>query len=135
MKVVVVDGEDVLLGEPRLNIEKSGNEDYVVLVKKSSRGNSNDNAKESINDIVYRYELKDSTVYFDPYFYLDNDAKWRMQEVAITLKVPEGKAIYFDDDMLKIIHDVDNASNTWVGDMVGKTWVMQANGLILKESE
>ena len=133
MKVVVVDGEDVLLGEPRLDIEKSGNEDYLILVRKISRGKSNESAKESIEDIVYRYKLKDSTVYFDPYFYLENNAKWRAQEVEVTLKVPEGKGIYFDDDMLKMIHNVDNASNTWVGDMVGKTWIMEPNGLTVKE--
>ena len=135
LSVVVVDGEDVLLGEPRLDIEKSGNDDFVVLVKKVSRGKSYDGAKESIEDIIYRYELKDSTIYFDPYFFLDNDAKWRMQEVNITLKVPEGKGIYFEDDMVKIIHDAENTSNTWLGDMVGKTWIMEPNGLSLEETE
>jgi hypothetical protein len=35
--------------------------------------------------------------------------------------------------MVKIIKDIENVSNTWDGDMVGKTWVMKPEGLTLKE--
>lgn len=135
MKAVVVDGEEVLLGEPRLDVEKSGNENFVILIKKASRGKSRESAKESIDKIIYRYELKDSTIYFDPYFILDEGLKWRNQEVNITVKVPEGKSVYLDDNLVKIIHDIENVSNTWDGDMVGKTWIMEPDGLTMKESE
>lgn len=132
-KMVVVDGEEVLLGQPQLDIEKSGNENFSVLIKKASRGKSRENAKEASEDIIYRYELKDSTMLFDPYFIIGQDVRWRGQEVSITVKVPEGKAIYLDNDMVKIIHDIENVSNTWDGDMVGKTWVMKPDGLTLLE--
>ena len=132
-KVVVVDGEEVMLGQPTLDVEKSGNENFTILVKKASRGKTRESAKESTQDIIYRYELSDSTMVFDPYFILDEGVKWRSQEVDITIKVPEGKAVYLDDDMVKIIHDIENVSNTWDGDMVGKTWVMKPEGLTLKE--
>ncbi len=133
MKAIVVDGDDVLLGVPRLDIEKSGNDDFTILIKKASRGRSRENAKESIEDIVYHYELKDSIVYFDPYFILDEGVKWRGQQVDITVKVPEGKAIYLDDNMVKIIHDIENVSNTWDSEMVGKTWIMKPEGLTMKK--
>jgi hypothetical protein len=132
-KVVVVDGDEVMLGQPTLDIEKSGNENFVVLIKKSSRGKTRENAKESSEDIIYRYELKDSTLTFDPYFILEEQSKWRGQDVDITVKIPEGKAVYLDDDMVKIIHDIENTSNTWDGDMVGKIWVMTEDGLTMKE--
>jgi len=70
---------------------------------------------------------------FDPYFVLDKGEKYRGQEVDIIIKVPEGKAVYLTDEMVKIIKDIDNVSNTWDGDMVGKTWVMKPEGLTLKE--
>lgn len=133
LKMAVVDGEDVLLGHVKLDIEKSGNEDFSVLVKKASRGRTRDVAKESSESIIYRFEQKDSTLLFDPYFILGQDVKYRGQDVSITIKVPEGKAVYLDDDLVKIIHDIENVSNTWDGDMVGKTWVMKPEGLTLKE--
>ena len=61
--------------------------------------------------------------------------KWRNQDVDITIKIPEGKAIYLGENMIKIIYDIENASNTWDADMVGKTWEMKADGLTLKEIE
>ncbi len=133
MKIAVVDGEEVLLGQVKLNVEKSGNDEFVVLVKKTSRGKTRENAKESSEGIIYHFEQKDSTLTFDPYFILGESVKWRGQDVNITVKVPEGKAVHFSDDMVKIINDIENVSNTWDGDMVGKTWIMKPEGLTLKQ--
>jgi phage shock protein PspC (stress-responsive transcriptional regulator) len=133
LKVAVVDGEEVILGNVNLDIEKSGNNEFVVLIKKASRGRTRESAKETSGNIIYRYELKDSTLTFDPYFILEEGVKWRGQEVNITIKVPEGKAVYLSDDLAKIIKDIENVSNTWDGDMVGKTWVMKPEGLTLKD--
>jgi uncharacterized membrane protein len=133
VKVAVVDGEEVMLGIARLDIEKSGNNEFAILVKKASRGKTREIAKENSGNIIYRYDMKDSTVVFDPYFILEKDDKYRGQQVDITIKVPEGKAVFLTDDMVKIIHDIENVSNTWDGDMVGKTWVMKPEGLTLKE--
>jgi hypothetical protein len=70
---------------------------------------------------------------FDPYFILGKGEKYRAQKVDITIKVPEGRAVYLSDDLVKIIHDIENVSNTWDGDMVGKTWIMKPEGLTMKE--
>jgi hypothetical protein len=132
VKVAVVDGEEVLLGHANLDIEKSANNEFTILVKKASRGKTREVAKQTSENIIYRYDLKDSTLVFDPYFILGKGEKYRGQKVDITIKVPEGKAVYLSDDMVKIIHDIENVSNTWDGDMVGKTWVMKPEGLTLK---
>jgi phage shock protein PspC (stress-responsive transcriptional regulator) len=132
LKMAVVDGEDVLLGHVKLDVEKSGNEDFTILIKKESRGRTREVAKEASESIIYRFEQKDSILLFDPYFILGKDVKYRGQDVSITIKVPEGKAVYLGDDLVKIIHDIENVSNTWDGDMVGKTWVMKPEGLTLK---
>ncbi len=134
IKVVVVNGEKVMLGKPQLDVEKAGGDEFAVTVKKFSRGRSREKAREWTTDIIYNYEASDSTLLFDPWFILKKGSKWRNQEVEITLKVPEGKAIHLEDDMIEIIYDIENVSNTWDGDMVGKTWVMKPEGLTLKES-
>ncbi|MBT3385510.1 MAG: PspC domain-containing protein [Prolixibacteraceae bacterium] len=132
-KVVVVDGEEVMLGQPRLDVEKSSSEDFVITIKNSSRGRTREDAKESTDYIAYHYSIDDSTLSFDPFFILEEDGKWRNQEVDITVKVPEGKAIYLGEELVKIIHDIENVSNTWDGDMVGEFWEMKIEGLTKKE--
>lgn len=135
MKLVQKDGEAMLLGRPRFDVEKSNTDDFVLIIRKKSRGGSEEEAGRKVQDIVYNFNQKDSTLYFDPYYILKNDQRWLGQEVDLTLKVPEGKSIYLDADMVKIIYDIENVSNTWDGDMVGKYWEMKPDGLTMKETK
>lgn len=133
MKLVQLDGKDLLLGEPRLNIEKSSGDQFAVLLKKKSRGEDQEDAQKNAENIVYNFMPKDSVVTFDPYYALNDKSKWRDQEVDIIVKVPVGKSIYMSKEMVNIIYDIENVSNTWDRDMVGKYWIMTEDGLALKE--
>ncbi len=133
--VYMVDGEEVVVGEPKLDVKRASSDDFVITVKSAARGKSREMAKESSQKVLYNYTVTDSTVLFDPYFFIKEGEKWRNQEVSITVKVPDGKAIYLGNDMVKIIHDIENVSNTWDGDMVGKYWVMKPEGLSEKVLE
>ena len=73
MKMAVVDGEEVLLGSVKLDVEKAGNNEFAILVKKSSRGKTRELAKESSEKIIYNFTQKDSLLFFDPYFILAKD--------------------------------------------------------------
>ena len=134
-KIMVIDGDEIMVGQPKLDIEKSGSDNFTISIKKAARGKTRENAKEFAQEIIYIYEVNDSTLLFDPYFLLDEEGKWRNQDVDITIKIPEGKAVYIGENMNKIIYDIENTSNTWDADMVGKTWEMKADGLTLKEIE
>lgn len=130
--VYVVDGEEVVVGTPKLDVRRGSSEDFVITVKSSSRGKTREEAREHSEDIIYNYAVTDSTLVFDPYFFFEEGKKWRNQEVSITVKVPEGKSVYLSDDLVKIIHDIENVSNIWDGDMVGKYWEMKPEGLTEK---
>ncbi len=132
MKVANVNGNQKLLGHPRFTIEKSSSGEYLLLIKKSSRGSNNEDAQKNVEQIEYNFDQKDSTLHFDPYYFLKDNAQWREQEVSMILKVPEGKSVYLNEKMTSIINDITNTENMWDGDMVGKTWTMTANGLALK---
>ncbi len=132
-EVAVVDGEEVMLGHPQLDIKKSWSNHFTILIKKSARGATRGDAKTSAENIIYHYQVKDSVIYFDPEFILDTDEKWRNQDVDIILKVPEGKTVFIGDDMAEIIYDIKNTTNTYDADMVGKFWKMTPDGLTLKE--
>ncbi len=132
-KVVLIDGKEVMLGLPTFDIEKAGADDFSIVVKKISRGRTRGGARDAAHQVVYNYDISDSTLVFDPYFFIEEGGKWRDQEVEITLKVPEGKTVYLGKNMIKIIHDIENVSNTWDGDMVEKYWEMTPEGL--KEAE
>jgi len=135
MKIATINGKEKLLGHPRFTIEKSSTGEYLMLIKKRSRGSNSENAQKNVEEITYNFSQKDSTIHFDPYYLLKEDAKWRDQEVSLTLKVPEGKSIYLNPKMKDIIYDIENVENMWDGDMIGKTWTMTPDGLALKKAE
>lgn len=133
MKVVEKDGEPVLLGRPRLDVEKSTNNEFMLVIRKQSRGADDDEANQKVQEIVYNFAQTDSTLYLDPYYSLKEGKRWLGQEVDMTLKVPEGKSIFLSEEMVKIIFDVENVSNTWDKEMVGKYWEMKPEGLTWKD--
>ncbi|HBL74708.1 MAG: hypothetical protein A2W90_24200 [Bacteroidetes bacterium GWF2_42_66] len=133
MKMIKVDENEVLVGGPRLDIEKSTSDQFTIVLKKKARGKSQEEAQTNTESIVYNFQQKDSVVTFDPYYTLGEGGKWRNQEVDIVVKVPVGKSVFLDKKMVRIIYDIENVSNTWDGDMVGKYWTMTEDGLALKE--
>lgn len=133
MKMIKVDGDEILLGDPRLDIEKSNSDQFAIVIKKKARGKNQDEAQKNTEMIVYNFQQKDSVITFDPYYTLGDEGKWRNQEVDVVVKVPVGKTVYLDKNLVRVIYDIENVDNTWDGDMVGKYWVMTEEGLALKK--
>ncbi|HZL11252.1 MAG TPA: PspC domain-containing protein [Prolixibacteraceae bacterium] len=133
MKIAMVNGKEKILGHPRFTIEKSNGNEFLLLIKKESRGRNIDDAQLNADQINYNFAQKDSTVIFEPYYFLKDNARWRNQEVSMILKVPVGKSVYLDERMAGLISNIENTENMWDGDMIGKTWTMTADGLALKQ--
>lgn len=129
MRVVSDANGPKLVGEPRLDVEESNSNEFVILIRKKSRGSNLETAKENVEDIEYIFSQKDSVISFNPYYTIKDNKRWLDQEVDITVKVPRGKSIYLGEKMEKIIYDIENVSNTWDGDMIGKYWEMTDLGL------
>ncbi len=134
MKIAEVNGKEKLLGHPRFTIEKSTTGEFLLQIKKRARGSNTEDAQQNVEQIEYNFTQKDSTLLLDPYYFLKENAKWRQQEVSMILKVPEGKSVFMNEKMKSIIYDIENVNNMWDGDMVGKKWIMTANGLALNDS-
>jgi phage shock protein PspC (stress-responsive transcriptional regulator) len=133
LRLASVNGKQFLLSEPRLNIQKSETNEFSIVIKSKARGYDLKKAQKNADEISYKFTRQDSLLTFQPWFMLPDKSVWHKQEVSITLKVPENKTIYFDDRMVKIIHDIKNTSNMWDGDMVGKYWTMKPEGLELTQ--
>lgn len=133
-KVVNVDGKNIMLGQPRFDIEKSSTDDIVLVIRKKARGKDQGDANRNIQDVVYNYQVKDSVIVFDRWFLTGSDSKWRDQRMDIILKLPEGKSVHLSESMADIIFDIENVSNTWDREMVGKFWEMRPEGLTMKET-
>jgi len=122
-----------LAGHPELKVEPTSTSDFSVVVSKKARGKNSGDVQKNLEDIVYNFASKDSTLYLDRFFMLSNQAKWRKQEVTITVKVPVGKQVYLGKNLDLLNLDIDNLSNVWSKEMTGKRWEMTPEGLSLKQ--
>jgi phage shock protein PspC (stress-responsive transcriptional regulator) len=131
MKLLIYNNKEMIVASPKFDIEKSMDNQFELLLNKYSKGNNYRTAKKNAEEIEYGFKIVGDTILFDPYFTLDKNEKWRSQDLRITLKMPEGKVIYLDENILPIIHNIHNASNMWDGDMAGNYWIMKPEGLTL----
>ncbi|MDD4109189.1 MAG: PspC domain-containing protein [Prolixibacteraceae bacterium] len=132
-KVFTYNDEEIILGQPKLDIEKADGDRFLITVRKVSRGRSGEDAGDNAKAIVYRYTGQDSVLFFDPFFSLGENRKWRGQEVFLTVKVPEGKAVYLDKSMDTIISNIENVSNLNRGDLTDRIWELKPGGLSMKK--
>jgi hypothetical protein len=96
---------------------------------KRSRGRTRLIAQEHARGLEYSWDQTDSVMIFDPFFSLPKEQRWRAPSIELELRIPVGMAVHFDEDMVNIIHYIENTSHTWRYNMVGKTWVMTEEGL------
>lgn len=123
-----INEDSAYFGNVRLNIEKSENDSFHLLVNFIARGETSKEAIELSKNINYGFAQEDSLLKLNTYYSITNQ-KWRNQHVKITLMVPEGKSVYIGDDMEQIIYDIRNTTNALDHDMTGKTWTMTREGL------
>jgi len=129
IKIIIKNDEEIVVGEPTLDIEKSFTDKFEIKLKKRARGRTREQAGDNAENIEYKWMQTDSLIVFNQFFTLPADSKWRNQKLHITVKVPEGKVVFIDKSMRKIIHDIDNVNNTWDYDMIDRMWIMKNEGL------
>jgi phage shock protein PspC (stress-responsive transcriptional regulator) len=126
--------KNIIMGKPRLDIERSYDEKPELVIKKYSRNFSLKDADDYLDELEYNWEQEDSILYFDQFFMIGTEHKWRFPKLEMTLKIPEDQVIYISEGMEDILYDIDDINFYSDYDMVGKKWIMTGRGLRLLES-
>ena len=128
-------GTSYLYDRPDFDVRKSRNGDIKLEITKTARGRSRYDAQKVASSIRYNYSLADSIIYLDPWYETDLKYVGRVDDLDITLYIPEGKKVYFDREIYPVVYDIDNVKHISDYDMMGKTWIMQPEGLIEFEQD
>jgi phage shock protein PspC (stress-responsive transcriptional regulator) len=127
--VEMEDNMEVKIYYPTIDIEKSETDSFQLIVKKGAMGGGQKIAGIRADKIGYALEQRDSTIWLNPFYTIPAGEKYRGQKVKLTLKVPKGKMVYLDHSVENIIYDIENATNTYDGDMINRRWIMGETGL------
>ena len=120
---------NIMFLEPKFDILRSDNDSMYLEVIKSSQGATKKQSFKRASNISYSVVRKDSVLQFGKFASIFKQDMWRGQKVKLVLRLPVGQTVFLGKDMVHIIYDIDNVSNTWDGDMVNRRWKMTERGL------
>jgi len=129
------DNTKYLLGNASLNVIKSQNGATDLVIVKEARGNGKEMARLRAKHIVYNVAQQNNEIIFDDLFRVNSVDKFRKQDVTAILRIPVGTVIYLDKSLESLIYDIENVTNTYDGDMVGRRWKMTEAGLVCVDCE
>ncbi|MBK7270693.1 MAG: PspC domain-containing protein [Flavobacteriales bacterium] len=126
---LVTTKDSVHLGYAELDVVPSPDSLYHLLMERNSQARSMKSSLARSGRITCNVQQTDSLLRFSPWVNFPRADKIRGQRVRFTVQVPVGRAIHFNPGIGPLLDDVDNVTNTWDDDMVGRTWTMTSGGL------
>lgn len=87
---------NVLFGMPHVEInDKSRSDELEVLLLFDARGYSKEDALKNAGAIKFPVEIKDTLITMPAYFVVDDNFKWRHQNLKVQINVPAGHDIIY----------------------------------------
>jgi uncharacterized membrane protein len=130
LETLILENNQIIMGNPKVNVVPNERDTiFEIVVFRLAQGASRVEAIERAEQIEYYVETRDGEVNFQPFFTFPRSDRFRNQRVKIEVRVPYGKSVHFTENLDRVIYDVKNTTNTYDGDMVGKTWTMINEGL------
>lgn len=125
-----LEDERVLVGNVMFDIQPSRSSEAMLEIVRSAEAGTFEKAREKTHAIEYYYEADTlNRIAFNAYFTFPISHLLRSQEVKVILYLPEGKTVYLNEDMKRIIDNIDNVDHTYDPEMVQHYWRMEKEGL------
>ena len=123
-------GERVLLSDDvRFDIKKSNDSLAHIHIRKDADGNSFANARARAEKIEYAYTLDGNSLVLNDYLSTAMKNKVRDQEVMVTIYVPTGTEVQFDETAKRHIgRSTRYDKDLYRSDIVDYRWSMNENG-------
>ena len=112
-----------------LDVTPSPDSLFHLVVERRANGRTEKMALARASHTGFTHVQRDSLLLFSPWVDMPKQDKLRAQRVRFEVQVPVGRAVHFNSGIGFMLDDVDNVTNTWDDDMVGRTWTMTTNGL------
>jgi phage shock protein PspC (stress-responsive transcriptional regulator) len=130
-KWFLMEDADAFYGKVYLDIERSEEDQFSVLIEKESKGRNWEQAGTNAANIDYGFRTSGNRLILDPYYSVGLEHKWRFPKVEATIKVPEGKVVVLDRETRDYLEGIRNTEHLSDWNMAGKTWKMTGEGLEL----
>ncbi|MGB0391714.1 MAG: PspC domain-containing protein [Salibacteraceae bacterium] len=124
-----MDETSVSLANVKFNVVESKNDSISIIVTQKARGGSFKEAKVRAENIEFSYNLYGTEIVLSPFYKFLKEDKYRVQELFVTLALPEGKTVHLSEGTSWVIYDIKNRTNTHDSRMNDHYWRMTEDGL------
>lgn len=124
-----IEGDSITLDWARIDIEQSPDSLYHLVTVREASGRNSKQASATAAGIRTDYRQEGDVLQVSPLLRFHKEDKFRIQRACHTLLVPVGKGVFFRAGAKRVIHDVDNVTDTRDSKMIGKAWHMTHKGL------
>lgn len=121
--------EGLTLRDINLDLRETRDSVFVLKVYRESMGRTESDAEMHLKEIVYKPEVSDSVLIFPDRFMIPAGARFRSQSVNMELRIPQGRKIYIEEGMGRLLSGVINVQNMFDSEMPGRFWIMTDKGL------
>lgn len=114
-----------------VSIKRAEGSEFEFIQVNEARGISTQLAQELAENIEFDYRIEGSHLFLPAFLEVTKAEKFRVQEVNVTLLIPEGKFIRIHRDVARHqgeIQKKDTENSVWASD--GNVWVMEDEGLV-----
>jgi phage shock protein PspC (stress-responsive transcriptional regulator) len=123
------DNRILISDEVDIKIRKADSDSISINVRKDADGSSTLAARDRSKNITYEYSIDGNEIVLDKYLTTETANKARNQEVTVTIYIPEGKTVYFDDNTSRYIgRGIDNDQGYYRSGIAGQYWLMDDDG-------
>ncbi len=111
-----------------INVKKSDTEEVYVEIKRESEGRERKRAKKNATKITYNFRVKDNKLIFDAFFLSNFAHMWKEEEIRITVFIPTGTTVFFDNSSKRFLKSIDNTNDIYKSDMANHHFKMTEKG-------
>jgi len=128
---VDIAGKDLVSTSIQIHIEEAEGDNFQIRQEIVARGCDLQDATASANLVRHNFNIQENAITINPYFVISQGEKWRNQKAIITLFVPVGKSVKFDDLPRSIRHNIrlGNSQHHYRHNLEnGEVWTMTKEG-------
>ncbi|MDQ1296606.1 MAG: hypothetical protein QG611_584, partial [Bacteroidota bacterium] len=111
----------------KLDIVNDENNSVSVEIRKGSAGRSRITAIENAKRLEYDFQISGDTLILDEFSTIPSGTKWSLDNVGVTVRVPDKTVIHMDKTAENLFHSPDD--DDFVINPENRFWIMTENGL------
>lgn len=116
-----------------VDIERSETAQAYIQIRKESEGRNSQNANKNAGDIEYNFKIIGNEILLDSYFLSKYKDILKDNDIYVTLYLPDGVTVYFDNSTKNYLYRVGNTTDTYDREMAKHFFTMTEEGLHSQE--